>query len=435
MFWRKDGSGFPIEFISTPIREDGQQIGSVFVFKDITERRRLEEQVRQSQKLEAVGRLAGGVAHDFNNLLTVVSGYAELLAVNPTLDRRGQEAVAEVKAAADRAISLTRQLLAFSRNQMLQPRAIDLNGVIAEINKLIRRLIGEDIALTTHLAADLGPVTADPGQVEQVILNLAVNARDAMPRGGALTITTGNATVGPAAQAQPGLPPGRYALLTVADTGCGMDEATKARIFEPFFTTKEPGKGTGLGLAVVHGIVAQSGGHIDVQTAPGRGTTFRILLPQAEGPVPPPAAARAAPGKPAGGTETVLLVEDEDAVRAFAARVLQTYGYQVLEARDGAEAQQVAARDGRAPDLMVTDVVMPGLSGLELARRLGPARPGMKVLFMSGHTDDAITRRGVLSPEASFLHKPFTPEELAGKVREVLDRAPSAAAATGRGAT
>jgi hypothetical protein len=425
LFWRKDGTGFPIEYTSTPIRESGRQIGSVFVFKDITERRRLEEQYRQSQKLEAVGRLAGGIAHDFNNLLTVISGYSDLLAANPSLDHRAKEAVGEVQRAAERAIAVTRQLLAFGRKQMLKPRALDLNGVITEINKLIRRLIGEDIALTTHLAPGLLPVTADPGQLEQVILNLAVNARDAMPQGGGLTITTSNVVMTAAAAAsQPGLQPGRYALLTVTDTGCGMDEETRARIFEPFFTTKEPGRGTGLGLATVYGIVVQSGGHIDVQSATGRGTTFRILWPQAEG----PAAAPEKPAAPAeaavrGGSETVLLVEDEDAVRGLAARVLADFGYRVLQACDGAEALRLAQQDGQSLHLMVTDVVMPGISGLELARRLGPERPAMKVLFISGYTDDAIVRKGVLGPDAAFLQKPFTPEVLARRVRELLDPA------------
>jgi PAS domain S-box-containing protein len=425
VFWKKDGSCFPIEFTSTPIREGGRQVGSVFVFKDVTQRRALEEQVRQSQKLEAVGRLAGGVAHDFNNLLTVVSGYSELLAANKSLDQRAKEAVAEVQKASDRAIAVTRQLLAFSRKQMLQPRPLDLNAVITEITKLIRRLIGEDIALTTHLAAGLLPVTADPGQLEQVILNLAVNARDAMPQGGSLTIATRNVVVDATAAAnQPGLKPGRYAVLTVADTGCGMDADTRARVFEPFFTTKEPGRGTGLGLATTYGIVMQSGGHIGVQSEPGRGTTFQVLWPQADGPA---AAAPAGDGDAAvrGGTETILLVEDEDSVRGLTARVLAGYGYRVLEARDGAEAQHLAQKSGQYLHLMVTDVVMPGISGLELARRLAPVRPKMKVLFMSGYTDDAIVRKGVLAPDAAFLPKPFTPEVLARRVREALDQSPA----------
>jgi PAS domain S-box-containing protein len=424
VFWRKDGTCFPIEYTSTPIREGGKQIGAVFVFKDITERRRLEEQFRQSQKLEAVGRLAGGVAHDFNNLLTVVSGYSDLLANNPSIDARAREAVTEVQKAAERAIAVTRQLLAFSRKTMLVPRPLDLNAVLADINKLIRRLIGEDIILVTNLAPSLLPVTADPGMLQQVILNLAVNARDAMPQGGDLTITTSNEVVdAPAAALQPGLQPGRYALLTVADTGCGMDAETKAHIFEPFFTTKEPGKGTGLGLATVYGIVTQSLGHIDVQSEPGRGTTFRVHWPQCDEPAAAPDAA-AETEAALGGTETVLLVEDEDAVRKLAARALEGYGYRVLVARDGREAEQVAQRDGRDLHLLLTDVVMPEISGLELARRLAPGRPEMKVLFMSGYTDDAIDRKGVLAPGADFLPKPFSPEVLARRVREALDRPP-----------
>jgi PAS domain S-box-containing protein len=421
VFWRKDGSCFPIEYTSTPIREQNLQIGSVFVFKDISQRRALEEQYRQSQKLEAVGRLAGGVAHDFNNLLTVVAGYTDLLAANSSLDSRAKEAVKEVQKAADRAITVTRQLLAFSRKQMLQPRPVNLNASIAEINKLVQRLIGEDVTLVNRLAENLPPVLADPGQIEQVIINLAVNARDAMPRGGTLTITTGPVTVDlTAASNQPGLRPGKYALMTVADTGHGMDAQTKARIFEPFFTTKEAGKGTGLGLATVYGIVGQSGGHIDVQSTIGQGTTFRVLWPQAAGPVKSPTAP-SIDLTVLGGTETILLVEDEDAVRRLASKVLAGYGYRVIEAGDGAEAEQLGKRSAEYLHLMITDVVMPGISGLELAQRLAPLRPKMKVLFMSGYADDAITRRGVLAEDAAFLQKPFPPEVLARRVREVLD--------------
>jgi PAS domain S-box-containing protein len=420
-FWRKDGSSFPIEYTSTPIREADGQTGAVFVFKDITERRRLEEQYRQSQKLEAIGRLAGGVAHDFNNLLTVVTGYTDLLGNNLSLDAKAKEALTEVQSATDRAIALTRQLLAFGRKQMLQPRPVNLNASITEINRLLKRLIGEDIKLETRLADALPPVTADPGQLEQVIINLAVNGRDAMPKGGTLTITTGAVNVDEAtATAQAG----RYALLTVADTGHGMDAATKARIFEPFFTTKEAGHGTGLGLATVYGIVVQSGGHIDVQSAPDRGTTFRILWPQAAGTAKPPSSEFEINIR--GGTETILLVEDEEQVRGLAARVLAGFGYKVIEARDGAEAEQISRNEGDYLHLLVTDVVMPGgMSGLDLAQRLAPLRPKMKVLFMSGYADDAITRRGVLADDAAFLPKPFTPDVLARRVREILDGATS----------
>lgn len=423
-FYRKDGTSFPIEYTSTPIREDGRQIGSVFVFKDVSQRRSLEEQVRQSQKLEAVGRLAGGVAHDFNNSLTVISGYSELLTSNPSLDQRAREAVGEIRRSAERAISVTRQLLAFSRKQMLQPRPIDLNAVIADIAKLIRRIIGEDVTLTTQLAEGLASVTADPGQLEQVVLNMAVNARDAMPAGGTLTIATANATVDVAtAQATPGLAPGRYALLTVSDTGIGMDAETQSRVFEPFFTTKEAGRGTGLGLATVYGIVVQSGGSIDVQSELHRGTTFRVLLPQTDRPLSKPADSAGAVAS-LGGTETVLLVEDEEAVRGLAARVLRSYGYQVLAAADAAEAERLAATAGRFLHLLLTDVVMPGRSGLELAQRLLPSRPKMRVLYMSGYADDAIDHRGELDANAAFLPKPFVPEALARKVREVLDAPP-----------
>jgi signal transduction histidine kinase/CheY-like chemotaxis protein len=422
VFWRKDGSFFPIEYVSTPIRDSEGQSGAVFVFKDVTDRKRLEEQYRQSQKMEAVGRLAGGVAHDFNNLLTVVTGYADLLAVNPSLDPKAKEAVREIQGAADRAVAVTRQLLAFSRKQMLQPRPMDLNGCITEITKLVQRLIGEDITLVTRLADKLPPVTADPGTLEQVIVNLAVNARDAMPQGGTLTIATGEATVDlKSATSQPGLRPGRYAILTVADTGHGMDAQTRARVFEPFFTTKEVGKGTGLGLATVYGTVTAHGGHIDVQSSIGRGTVFRVLWPLAAGPIRPASVAELELNV-RGGTETILLVEDEDQVRGLAAKVLAGYGYRVIEARDGTEAEQIGRRANDYLHLLITDVVMPGgVSGMELATRLVPLRPQMKVLFMSGYTDDAILRRGVLSEEAAFLQKPFTPDVLARKVREVLD--------------
>jgi PAS domain S-box-containing protein len=426
VFWRKNGSCFPIEYTSTPLRDEhSQQIGSVFVFRDVSKRRELEDQVRQSQKLEAVGRLAGGVAHDFNNLLTVVSGYSELLASNPSVDHRALEAISEIQRASERAIAVTRQLLAFSRKQMLQPRRLDLNTVISEISKLIHRLIGEDIVLTTRLAPKLAPVTADPGQLEQVILNLAVNARDAMPSGGNLQITTSNVQVDAGVPAKEiGVQPGRYALLTVSDTGIGMDAETRVKIFEPFFTTKEPGRGTGLGLATVYGIIVQSGGQIDVESELNRGTTFRILLPQCEGVVE--AQPVAVPGGSLRGslrgTETILLVEDEDAVRGLTARVLQSYGYTVLEASDGDEALSLAKTKNRVIHLMVTDVVMPGIGGLELANRLERLRPKMRVLFMSGHTDEFIDRRGVLHPNAAFLPKPFTPETLARKVREILDQ-------------
>jgi two-component system cell cycle sensor histidine kinase/response regulator CckA len=422
MFWRKDGSSFPIEFTSTAIREANRPVASVFVFKDISQRKLLEEQYRQSQKLQAVGQLAGGIAHDFNNLLTVISGYSDLLAANASLDARAKDGVREVQAAADRATKVTRQLLTFARKQMLMPKAMNLNAVITEITKLVRAGIGEDITLDMQLADGLAPVTADPGAPDQVIINLALNARDAMPRGGKLTIATKAVTVDPTtAGRQPGLRPGGYALLTVADTGHGMDAQTKARIFEPFFTTKDVGKGTGLGLAMVYGIVTAHGGHIDVQSTVGGGTMFRVFWPLAAGPVRQGSdhemdlAAR-------GGTETILLVEDEDAVRSLAKTVLDRYGYTVIEARDGAEAEQVGRRAKEYLHLMVTDVVMPGISGLELATRLAPVRPDMRVLFMSGYPDEVIGHRGVLAEDVAFLQKPFSPEALAREVREVLDR-------------
>ena len=422
VFWRKDGSSFPIEYTSTPLREQNQQIGSVFVFKDISQRKALEEQYRQSQKLEAVGQLAGGVAHDFNNLLTVITGYTDLLHANPSLDARAQEAVREVQGAAERAITVTRQLLAFGRKRMIHPRPMDPNAVIAEMARLIRRLIGEDITLVTDLADDLSPVTADSGTIDQVILNLAVNARDAMPRrrnpddqnpGGDGGPGGRRQTTRPATRPLRPVDRGRYR----AWDGC----ANEARIFEPFFTTKEIHKGTGLGLATVYGIVTAHGGHVDVQSTVGRGTVFRVFWPRAAGPVKP-GSDHSLDVAVRGGTETILLVEDEDAVRGLAKTVLDSYGYTVIEARDGVEAEQVGRRGKEYLDLMVTDVVMPGISGLELAARLAPVRPNMRVLFMSGYPDDVIVRRGGrLDAEAAFLQKPFTGEVLARQVREVLD--------------
>jgi PAS domain S-box-containing protein len=393
----------------------------VCVQEDATGRKRLEEQFRQAQKMEAVGRLAGGVAHDFNNLLTVISGYCQILLGAARPGDAAWEPLQQIQAAGERAASLTRQLLAFSRKQLLQPRVLDLNAVLADMEKLLRRLIGEDVDLITIPRPELHSVTIDPGQLEQVVMNLAVNARDAMPRGGKLILETANVELDETyARQHPELRPGAYVMLAVSDTGHGMDEATRAHIFEPFFTTKEPGKGTGLGLATVYGIVKQSGGFIYGYSEPGHGSTFKIYLPRCGG-SPPPAAAPGPPARLPRGWETVLLAEDQEDVRRLARRVLEMHGYAVLEARNGEEALQVAGGYGGEIRLLVTDVVMPRMSGRHLADRLAAGRPHVRVLYLSGYTEDAIVHHGVLDPAMAFLQKPFTPEALARKVREVLD--------------
>ncbi len=409
--------------------KDGEIIGYVGTITDITERkqaeealRQSEEQFRQAQKMEAVGRLAGGVAHDFNNLLMVMRGYGELLLnqldANDPLRRNAEE----IQKAAERATALTQQLLAFSRKQVLQPKVLDLNAVVTDVEKMLRRLIGEDIELTAVLDLALGRVKADPGQIEQIILNLAVNARDAMPQGGRLTLKTANVTLDQAYVRQHlGATPGPYVLLAVSDTGVGMDAETRSHIFEPFFTTKGAGKGTGLGLSTVYGIVKQSGGTIWVESAPGRGTTFEIYLPLVEEATANGELHPALPPPTPGGTETILVVEDEMSVRKLAAEFLGSNGYRVLEAQDGAEALQVC-EEHRAPiHLLLTDVVMPGMSGRELAVRLVGARPEMKVIYVSGYTDDAIVQHGVREEGTVFLQKPFSLDTLARTVREALD--------------
>ena len=399
----------------------GAMSGVVGVATDITERTQLEEQLRQSQKLESVGRLAGGIAHDFNNMLTAINGYAELIMGRlPETDPMREE-VADIKRAAEKASLLTYQLLAFSRKQILRPKTLNLNDVVSDVSKMLQRLIGEDIAIVARLEADLDPVNADPGQVAQVLMNLSVNARDAMPDGGVLTLETANVDLdADYAAAHLGVQPGRYVMLAVSDTGIGMSPDIKRRIFEPFFTTKPVGKGTGMGLATVHGIVNQSGGSLWVYSEEGHGSTFKVYLPRALEP-----AARtenAAPGAAlARGMETILLVEDEDMVRRLVRRTLEGCGYRILEATDGVAALDICG-DGTPIALLITDVVMPRMSGRELAGRLSASRPGLRVLFMSGYTDTAVTQHGMLDDATDFLQKPFTIQTLAEKVREVLDR-------------
>jgi PAS domain S-box-containing protein len=394
----------------------------LIVATDITERRQLEEQLRQAQKMEAVGQLAGGIAHDFNNLLTAIIGNADFLLQDLPAGAATREDVSEIRQAADRAASLTRQLLAFSRKQVLQPRVLDLNHLVTGVERMVRRLLAENIETHLRLASDLGLVHADPGQLEQVVLNLVVNARDAMPDGGKLIIETADVQLDQTYAADHvGVTPGPHIMLAVTDTGVGMDEQTQARLFEPFFTTKGPGKGTGLGLSTVHGIVQQSGGSIWVYSEPGRGTTFKIYLPRAEAGATPPE--QAPPGAPARGTETILLVEDAYAVRALASRALEAAGYTVLASEDGAQAEVLAARHDGPIHLLLTDVVMPGISGSQLAKRIAALRPDIRVLYMSGYTDDAIVHNGVLDAGTSYLEKPFAPEALARKVRDVLDAA------------
>ena len=405
----------------------GHVTGMGGIVTDITEnaameveRESLRAQVLQSQKMEAVGRLAGGVAHDFNNLLTVINSYAELAITQIRIGDHLREDVQQILAAGQRAAKLTRQLLAFSRRQVLEPEILNLSQVVAETEKMLSRLIGEDIEIRTRLAGSLWSVRADPAQVQQVIMNLVVNARDAMPQGGVLTIETGNSEFDDDAAAKhPGMQPGQYVTLAISDTGCGMDEATRQRIFEPFFTTKEQGSGTGLGLSMVYGIVTQSGGHILVHSIPGEETTFTIYLPRTlEDAVLPRVSSG---GGDRGGSETILLAEDDQAVRELAGRILTGAGYKVLPARGGEQALLLAQAYGGEIHLLLTDVVMPGLSGREVADRLGQSHPEIRTLYMSGYTDDAIIRHGVLEDEINLVAKPFSQEQLLRRVRQALD--------------
>jgi two-component system cell cycle sensor histidine kinase/response regulator CckA len=406
----------------------GELVTMAGTIQDITERKRLEEQLLQAQKMESVGRLAGGVAHDFNNLLTVINGYCDLMLQGMKTSDPIKEQLDEVRGAGQRAAALTQQLLAFSRRQVMRPQVLDLNGFLREAERLLRRLIGEDVRLVTVLDAALGKVKADPGQVNQVILNLAVNARDAMPGGGQLTIETANVDIdAESAATQVGSRPGRYVRLSVSDTGAGMDVETRRHLFEPFFTTKAAGHGTGLGLSSVYGIVRQSDGWITAYSEPGQGTQFHVYLPRLEEDGEKTAAPAENPA-PAFGTETILVTEDQDNVRALVSRMLRGLGYHVLDAANGAEALAVAAAHAAPIHLLITDVVMPEMSGRELGAELKRQRPEIRVMYMSGYTGNAIARRGLLDEGVAFIEKPFTAESLAGKVRAVLGSATAAGA-------
>ena len=417
---RKDGSEFPVEVGLSAFQTNGDTAILSFI-RDVSERKQLELQLFQSQKMEAIGRLAGGVAHDFNNHLGIIIGYSELL-----LERLGpndplRKNAGMIKEAGLRSASLTRQLLAFSRRQILEPRILDLNEVVSELEKMLRPLIGEDIELVTSLDPLLGKVRGDSTQMEQVIMNLAVNARDAMPQGGKLTIETTNVDLDEAyAKAHVTVKAGPHVMLAVSDTGMGMEPGTLTHIFEPFFTTKEKSKGTGLGLAMVYGIVKQSGGWIWVYSEVGHGTTFKIYLPQAEAGIRGTTADRALPSA-LKGKETILVVEDEAMLRELACEFLQSSGYTVLEAANGPEAIEISNRHAGPIHLLMTDAVMPGMSGRELAQRLQGHRPEMKVLYVSGYTDDVVLRNGLLEPDRAFLQKPFTRDALMHKVRAVLE--------------
>jgi len=420
--WRhrkRDGTIISVEITANPIQFEGRG-ASLVLATDITERKLLEEQFYQAQRLESIGRLAGGVAHDFNNLLTVINGYAALILSDLTPGTLLARRVAEISAAGQQAAALTEQLLAFSRRQVIQPKVFNLNEVIAEIDSLLRRLIGEDIELVVTLASDLGHVSADVGQLQQIIMNLAVNARDAMPEGGSLLIETGNAFLDAEyCASHPEVRSGAYVMLGVTDTGSGMTPEVQKRIFEPFFTTKPVGSGTGLGLATVHGMVRQSNGWIWVYSEPGSGTTFKVYLPRTDEPLWRPQPKIQTDVR---GNETVLVVEDQQEVRTLAVTVLERYGYRVLSAKTGEEAAKIADSYQGQIHLLLTDVVMPGMGGRALAKRLRADRP-LRVLYMSGYTENAIAHSGILEEGLDYIQKPFTPEMLAEKVREILGRA------------
>ncbi len=418
---RKDGSDFPVEVSLSALDVEGAVYGIAFV-SDISQRKTLEEQLTHAQKMEAVGRLAGGVAHDFNNMLTVIAGYNRMILdeLSPVDPLRGY--AEEILKAADRAGALTNQLLAFSRRQIMQPRVISVNAVIEQTEKMLRRLIGEDIQLSIGLKADTGNIKADPNHIAQAVVNLAVNARDAMPTGGRLTIETGNSHIDETyVRTHMGVKPGEFVMIAVSDTGIGMDSATRQRIFEPFFTTKERGKGTGLGLATVYGMVKQSGGDIWVYSEPGTGTTFKLYFPRVQEPPADVLAGGPEKTKTTEG-ETILLVEDEKAVRDLTSRILQKLGYKVLPAASGEEAIRLGHAHAGRIALLLTDVVMPNMSGRQVADALSQIQPGIKVLFLSGYTENTVVHHGVLDSAVDFLPKPFSREVLGQKIREILAR-------------
>jgi len=419
--WRhrkRDGTMINVEITAHPISFEGRNASLVMV-TDVTERQKLEEQFRQAQRLESIGRLAGGIAHDFNNLLTVINGYASVMLSELTPGSPMAHRVAEIAGAGRRAAALTEQLLAFSRRQIVQPKVLNLNDVITDIENMLRRLIGEDIQLVIKPAPELGNIQVDDGQLQQVIMNLAVNARDAMPQGGSLILETADVYLDQGYSAgHPGVQPGAYVMLAVTDSGMGMRPEVRERIFEPFFTTKSPGSGTGLGLATVHGMVRQAGGWIWVYSEPQSGTTFKIYFPRSDQAVPEPHVST--PASTPRGMETILVVEDQEDVRRLTVAVLEHYGYKVLSAAGGEEALALAKEFAGVIDLLVTDVVMPGMSGRELAKQL-KAQLGLRVLFMSGYTDKAIAHRGILDTGLEYIQKPFTPESLAHKVRAILE--------------
>ncbi len=433
---QKDGTTLDVSITTAPLkRSDGGSADIMDVIADITDRKELEAQLRQAQKMEGIGRLAGGIAHDFNNLLTAINGHAELLLQSPALanptgadanrqnDSTIRREIEQILRAGERAAALTQQLLAFSRSQVLQPTILNLSAAVTDMEQMLRRLIGEDIDLAFIPGANLESIKADPTQIAQVIMNLALNARDAMPTGGKLTIETTNVELDELyTRKHVPVVPGPYVMLAVSDTGLGMDKETQARVFEPFFTTKEKGKGTGLGLATVYGIVRQSGGYIWVYSEPGHGTSFKVYLPSAERRSGIEEVVNRPSRPPADGSETVLLVEDEEMVRTLVRQVLTWYGYNVIDAHNGEEALKVASGYAGTIDLMLTDIVMPGMSALDLVERLSSLRPTTKVLYMSGYTDHAVVRNNLLSANRAFLQKPFAPDRLAHKIREVLSQ-------------